>query len=64
MDIACSSSREPVALYESISGDGEVLPPMIILPGMLHVEQWYSTSTELEDNVLVGVSETGYSMMS
>ena len=34
---------------------------MIILPGVLHLEQWYSTSTELEDNVLVGVSESGYS---
>ena len=28
---------------------------------MLHLEQRYSTSTGLEDNVLVGVSETGYS---
>ena len=49
-----------VALCESISGDGEVLPPMIILPCVLHLEQWY-TSTGLEDNVFVAVSETGYS---
>ena len=39
LDIASSSSREPVTLCESISGDGEVLPPMIILPGVLHLEQ-------------------------
>ena len=49
-----------ITLCESISGDGEVLPPMTILPGVLHLEQWY-TSTRLKDNVLVAASETGYS---
>ena len=33
---------------------------MIILTSVLHLEQWY-TSTGLEDNVLLAVSETGYS---
>ena len=58
--IASSSNRGLVTLCESISGDGEVLPPMIILPSVLHLEQWY-TSTGLEYNVLVATSETGYS---
>ena len=52
-----------VIMCESISGDGEFLPPMIILPGVLHLEQWY-TSTGLEDNVFVAVSELVTQMMS
>jgi len=44
---------------ETISGDGTALPPMLILPGILHQEDWY-TKTDLEDDVLVAVSETGY----
>lgn len=37
-----------------------MLPPMLILPGSLHLEDW-TTKTNLEDNVLMAVSETGYS---
>ena len=55
-----SNNRELVTSCEAISGDGEVLPPMLILPGALHLEDWY-TNTNLDDDYLLAVSETGYS---
>jgi len=33
---------------------------MLTLPGVIHQEGWY-TKTGLKDDVLVAVSETGYS---
>jgi len=58
--LASSSNQELVTVIETISGDGAVLPPMIIVPGMLQMEDWF-TKTNLPGNVLLGVSETGYS---
>ena len=55
-----TTSRELVTSCEVISGDGHVLPPMVILPGIMHMEDWTS-NTGLEDDVLMAVSETGYS---
>ena len=52
--LSSSSNRELVMLRESISGDGEILPPMMVLPGVLLLEQW-STSAGLEGNVLVAL---------
>jgi hypothetical protein len=46
-------------LCETISGDGTILPLILILPGILHQEDWY-TKTDLDDDALVAVSETGY----
>jgi len=57
--LASTSNRQLVTVCETISGDGTALPPMLILPGILHQEDWY-TKTDLEDDVLVAVSETGY----
>jgi len=57
--LASTSNRELVTACEVISGDGTVLPPMLILSGVYHEEEWY-TDTGLEDDVLVAVSDTGY----
>ena len=46
-------------MCETISGDGVALPPMIIVPGIIHQESWYIT-TRIPDSYLVGTSETGY----
>ena len=54
-----SSNRELVTVCETVSSDGEVLPPMIIIPGQNIMEDWFETG--LAGNVLVGVSDTGYS---
>ena len=58
--LASSSNRELVTSCEAVSGDGDSLPPMLILPGTLHLEDWY-TKTDLDDDFLLAVSETGYS---
>lgn len=47
-------------MCETISGDGTALPPMIIVPGVIHQEAWYTT-TSIPDNYLVATSETAYS---
>jgi len=47
-----------VTVGETISGDGEVLPPLVILPGQLHLEGWINN--DLADDVLMAVSESGY----
>jgi len=58
--LGSSTNRELVTSCEAISGDGYVLPPMLILPGTLHLEDW-TTKTNLDNNVLLAVSHTGYS---
>jgi len=44
---------------EMISGDGAVLPHMIIIPGFIHQEAWYTT-TSVPDDYLLGASQSGY----
>ena len=58
--IRSSSNRELITLVECVSGDSLVLPPMLIAPGTLHMEDWY-TKTSIPDAYLVGGSESGYS---
>ncbi|RPB04330.1 DDE-domain-containing protein, partial [Choiromyces venosus 120613-1] len=55
-----STNRELVSVCETISGDGAVLPPLVIIPGVIHQEPWYTT-TSIPDDYLIGRSETGYS---
>lgn len=55
-----ASCRELVTVIECISGAGIVLPPMIILPGSVHLRAWYD-ATGIDDDYLVAVSESGYS---
>jgi len=57
-----STNRELITCCQVISGDGHVLQPVsgVILPGVLHLEDW-TTKTKLEDHVLLAVSESAYS---
>lgn len=57
--LASSSVRDLVTAIEVVSADGEVLPVMVILSGVQHLESWYR-ETALEDDTLIGVSDTGY----
>jgi hypothetical protein len=57
--IESSTNRESITLIEAVSGDGYTLPPMVILSATTHRENWYPPG--LEDNYLVGVSDSGYS---
>lgn len=57
--IPSSTSRELVTCIEAVSADGRLIPPMLIIAGKNHMEQWYPD--ELNEETLIGVSETGYS---
>ena len=55
-----SSNRELVTVIECVSAGGTVIAPMVILPGILIQERWF-TATGMEDNYLIATSESGYS---
>jgi len=42
---------------EAVSAGGAVIEEMLILPAKVHLERWYE---DLGDDVLVGVSDSGY----
>jgi len=58
--LGSSTNRELVTVCETISADGHVLPPMIIISGIIHQEHWY-TETKIPDDYYLSVSDTGYS---
>ena len=58
--LGSSTNQDLVTSCVTISGDSEVLPPIFILPGKLHMEDWV-TKTDLADDILLAVSETGNS---
>jgi acylphosphatase len=43
---------------ETISGDGEVLPCLVICAAQLHLEGWVHNN--LDGDTLMAISETGY----
>lgn len=57
--LASSTNRELVSVCETISADGVVLPPMLIVPGVIHQEPWY-VATSIPDDYLIATSDTGY----
>lgn len=46
-----------MTVIEAISATGQVIKPMLILSGRVHLERFYQ---DLKDEVLVGLSDTGY----
>jgi len=57
--LASDNNRKFVTVIECVSGNGDVLPPMLILTGSVILESWFDNS--LKDKVAITVSETGYS---
>jgi DDE superfamily endonuclease len=55
--LATDGTRTLVTAVEAVSAGGAVIEEMLILPGKNHLERWYK---DLGDDVLVGVSDTGY----
>jgi hypothetical protein len=55
--LAFDNSRDLVTSVEAISAGGAVIEEMLILLGKTHLERFY---TDLGDNVLVDLSDTGY----
>ena len=54
-----STNRELVSVCETISGDRVALPPMIIVPGVIHQESWYTTA-KIPGDYFIATSETSY----
>jgi len=52
-------NRDYITSVETISADGKVLPPLLIIQGIYHLQQWYTT-TALPDDYLIGTSPSGY----
>jgi len=55
--LAVDGVRTLVTSVEAVSAGGAVIEEMLIVPGKTHMESWYK---DLGDDVLVGVSDTGY----
>ena len=54
------NNQKTMTIVEYISGNGSVLPPMIILPGIMQQQDWF-TNTGIPNNYLLAILNTGYS---
>lgn len=57
--VATSNDRTLVSSIETICANGDILPPMLILPGKQIMRGWIADS--LEDETLLATSESGFS---
>ena len=57
--LGSTTNKKLVSVCETITSDGAVRPPMIIVPGFIHQEAWYTT-TSIPDDYLLGTSWSGY----
>ena len=48
-----------VTILETVSAVGQVLPPVLIIPGKIHMDSWYHSN--LGGIELFLLSDTGYS---
>ena len=52
-------NRTSITILETVSAVGGVLPPILIIPGKIHMDSWYHTN--LEGTELILLSDSGYS---
>ena len=52
-------NRDFISSIECVSGDGSVIPNMIILSRKSHLEKFF-LHNDLDGNVIVAISDTGY----
>jgi Tc5 transposase DNA-binding domain len=55
--LTIDGTRTLITSVEAVSAGGAVINKMLIILGKRHLEGWY---LDLDDNILVGVSDTGY----
>jgi len=55
--LATDGTRTLITSVEAVSAGGAVIKEMLIVLGKAHMQSWYQ---DLRDDVLVGVSDTGY----
>ena len=54
-------NRDHISLVEAITADGGVLPPLCIIKGAIVLFQHVSNYLNLDPNMLLATSESGYS---
>ena len=54
------NNQEYIISVESISGRGKIIPPMLILCGILILEKW-AEENNLDKEILLAISPTEYS---
>ena len=52
--------RETITVLETISGDGRVLPPMIIYKGKAHYRHWHNNLGEEDKDTVFAYSDKGW----
>ena len=57
--LASSQNQELITSIKCISGNGSSLPLILIVATAQHPKPWFTG--DLEDDVLIGVSDSGYS---
>ncbi|KFY68309.1 hypothetical protein V496_01174, partial [Pseudogymnoascus sp. VKM F-4515 (FW-2607)] len=55
---ASPKNRTSITIIEAISAGGVTIPPLLIVPGKVHMESWYHRSLDGRERVLL--SESGY----
>jgi hypothetical protein len=56
--LAADGDRELITSIKAVSASGAVIKLILILPGKVYLERFYH---DLQKDVLVGLSESGYS---
>jgi len=56
---ASPENRTSITIIEAVSAVGKVTPPVLIIPGKVHMESWYHES--LQGTELILLSESGFS---
>ena len=56
--IGSQGDTEHVTVVESISADGVVIPPLIIIKGVVIQTRWFADIKD--DDIAIGVSDSGY----
>jgi transposase len=52
-------NRTSITILEAVSATGEVIPPVLVIPGKIHMDSWYHSN--LQGTELVVLSDSGFS---
>src|SRR6266480_3516204 len=59
--IGVHGDRDQCTIIESVSAAGTCIPPMAIMKGVVILKRWFAELPPELDNLLVGMSDSGYS---
>jgi hypothetical protein len=59
--IGVHGDREQYTIVESVLATGSSIPPLVIIKGVIILKRWFTKLPPELDNLLVGISDSGYS---